>query len=73
MPIFPDYRKISCKKIKQNESKYSQELIKSTRHSQKSPSSSSDSTDQKSNVTEQNPKLNTGRESILSSTKEVST
>ena len=39
----------------------------------KSSSSSSDSTDQKSNVTEQNPKLNTGRESILSSTKEAST
>ena len=38
----------------------------------KSPSSSSDSTDQKSSVTEQNLELNTGRESILSSTKQVS-
>ena len=40
--------------------------------SQKSSSSSSDSTDQKSNITKQNPKLNTGRESILSSTKQAS-
>ena len=39
---------------------------------QKSSSSSSDSTDQKSNITKQNPKLNTGRESILSSTKQAS-
>ena len=51
-------------------------LIKITRHSltkiQNSPSSSSDSTDQKSNVTKQNPKLNTGKGSILSSIKLVS-
>ena len=33
----------------------------------------SDSTDQKSNVTEQNHKLNIGRESIVSSIKQVST
>ena len=76
MPIFPDYRKFSCQKLKQKKSRYSQKLIKSTRHSltkiQKSPSSSSDSTDQKSNVTKQNPKLNTGKESILSSTKQTS-
>ena len=39
----------------------------------KSPSALSDSTDQKSNVTEQNPKLNIGRESILSSIKQTST
>ena len=73
MLVFPDYRKISCQKLKQNKSRYSQKLIKSTRHSQKkSPSSSSDSTDQKSNVTEQNLKLNTRRESIPSSTKQAS-
>ena len=63
MPIFPNYRKFS-------------KLIKSKRHSltkiQKSPSSSSDSIDQKSNLTKQNPKLNTGKESILSSTKQAS-
>ena len=69
VPIFPDYRKISCQKIKQNKSRYSQKFIKSsTRHS---PSSSCDSTGQKLNVTKKNPKLNTGRESILSSTKQT--
>ena len=38
----------------------------------KSSSSSSEYTDQKSNVTEENPELNSGKESILSSTKQVS-
>ena len=51
MPIFPDYRKISHQKLKQNKSKYSQKLIKSTRHS---PPSSSHFTDQNSNVKSQN-------------------
>ena len=72
MPIFPDYRNISCQKLKQNKWRYSQKLSKSTRHSQKSLFSSSDPTDQKSNATEQNPELNTGRESILCSTKQAS-
>ena len=35
MPIFPDYRKISCQKWKWNKSRYSQELPKNRRHSQK--------------------------------------
>ena len=43
MPIFSDYRKISCQKLKQNKSRYIQELIKKY---------SSDSLDQKSNVSE---------------------
>ena len=76
MSIFPDYRKFSYQKLKQNISRYCQKLIKSTRHSltkmQKSPSSSTDSINQKSNVTKQNPKLNTEKESILSSTKQAS-
>ena len=72
MPIFPDYRKISSQKLKQNKSRYSQKLVKSKDTPNISPSSSSDSTDQKSNVTEQNLKLNTRRESIPSSTKQAS-
>ena len=46
-------------------------LLKAQDTHKKSPSSSSGSTDQKSNVTKQNPKLNTARESILSSTKQA--
>ena len=68
MPIFSDYRKISSQKLKQNKSRYIQELSKSTSTLKKSPSSLSDSTDQ----TEQNPKLNLGREFILYSTKQAS-
>ena len=50
------------------------ELIKKKQDTRKkSPSSLSDSTDQKSNVTKQNPKLNIERESILSSKKQAST
>ena len=47
-------------------------LLKAQDTHKKFPSSSSDSTDQKSNVTKQNPKLNTGKGSILSSIKLVS-
>ena len=46
-------------------------LLKAQDTHKKSPSSSSGFTDQKSNVTKQNPKLNTVRESILSSTKQA--
>ena len=65
---------ISCQKLKQIKSRYSQELIKKYKILRKKyPSPLIDSTDQKSNVTEQNPKLNIGRESILSSIKQAST
>ena len=56
MPIFPNYRKNYCQKLKQNKSRYSQELIKFT--SKKSPSFLSDFTNENSNVTKQNPKFN---------------
>ena len=35
MPIFPDCSKFSSQKLKQNKSRYSQKLIKSTGHSLK--------------------------------------
>ena len=56
MTVFLDYKKCFYQKLKQHKARYSQEIIKIT--PKKSPSSLSDSTNKKSNVTEQNPKLN---------------
>ena len=75
MPIFPDQRKISSrkKKKKKKDEGTAKSSLKVQDNPKKSPSSLSDSTDQKSNVTEQNLKLNIGRESILYSTQQAST
>ena len=72
----PDFLIIG-KFLAKNESEINQGTVKSSLKVEDTPKKFSSclngSTDQKWNVNEQNPKLNIGRESTLSSTKQVST